>query len=113
MAEREHLLARENDTHRALERLRRHHGEKQLVLRPQTRAERAADVRRDHAHVVLVEAEDLAHVIARVHDALRLVVNRDPAGAFPHHGRRVHFHRVVVLEGMAVFGFVPHRRRLR
>ena len=33
IAEREHLIARQRDTHRALELERRHHGEKELVLR--------------------------------------------------------------------------------
>ena len=43
VAEGEHLVARQFDPDRALQLQRRHDGEEQLVLRPQARAEGAAD----------------------------------------------------------------------
>ena len=40
IAERVHLLARQHDTNRTLQRPRRQHGQNHLILRPQARAER-------------------------------------------------------------------------
>ena len=73
----------------------------------QRRAEGAADERRDHAHVVLGQAEHVRDDRACVPDPLRLVPERQPI-AVPRGDGRVHLDRVVMLARMHIGGVHPH-----
>ena len=71
----DHLLPRERNPDRALQADGGHRGQEQLILRPQPATEGAADEGRQDPHLVLGEAEDIAHVVVAVLRALRLVVD--------------------------------------
>ena len=111
MAESVHLLARQHEAHRTLQRAGGEHRQHGLILRPQSRPERAADERRDHAQIVRLQVEDGAEIALHVLHALGLVVDRELAVAVPHHRRRVQFHRIVMLGRDEVFRLVAHRGR--
>ena len=103
-----HLLSRQHQPHRALQRPRGEHCQHHLILRPQSRAESAADKRRDHPYVVRFHVEYAAEIALHVLHALRLVVDRELAVAVPHHRRRVQFHRIVMFDRDEVFRLMAH-----
>ena len=107
MREAEHLPARHLHPHRPLKLERRHHRQEKLILRTQRRPERAADERRDDPHLAAREAEDVGDVELAVVRSLRLVVDRQAAVRLVDHRRGVHLHRIVMLERLEIFGFVP------
>ncbi len=111
IAEPVHLLAGQHEPHRALQLLRREHGQHHLILRTQARAERAADERRHDAHIVRVHAEYAADIALHVLHALRLVVDRQLAVAVPPHRRGKQLHRIVMLDRDEIFGLVAHSGR--
>src|SRR5262249_20388350 len=73
MAERDRLLAAQRPPHRALERARRQHGQRQFILRAQSGSESTSDVGRQHAHFVARHPEHAGNVVAAVLRSLRLV----------------------------------------
>jgi len=77
-------------------------------LRTQPRAERAADKRRHHAHIVRLYLEHAAQIALHVLHALGLVIDRELAVAVPHHRRGIQLHRIVVLDRDVIFGLVAH-----
>ena len=109
IAERKHLLAGQRHPHRALERVRRQHGERQFILRAQSGSESASDVGRQHAHFVARHPEHAGHVVAAVLGSLRLVEDGNAVVALPHCRRREWLHWIVVLDRHAIFRFDPHR----
>ena len=106
----EHLLARQLDAHRTLQRQGRHHREEKLVLGSQSRAEAAANEGRHDPHIVLRQPEDAGDIGLAVLHALRLVVDGELAVLAPDHRRRMRLHRVVELRRDRVFASDPHRR---
>ncbi len=74
VAEPIHLLARQDETHRAFQRQRPQHGQHYLILRAEPCAERTADERRYHAQRLLVE--HAAQIALHVLHALRFVIDR-------------------------------------
>ena len=109
VAEPIHLLAGQHDTHRALQRERRKHGEHHLILRAQPGAEGAAHERRHDPHIIRLDAEHVAYIALYVLHALRLVVDRELAATVPDHRRGIQFHRVVMLDRDIVFALVARR----
>ena len=109
VAERIHLLARQHDAHRALQRARRQHRQHHLELRAQARAEAAAHEGRHDAHVLRLHAEHAAEIPLHVLHALGLVVDRELAAALEDHRRGIELHRVVMLDRNEIFGLVAHR----
>ena len=107
----EHLVAAEHDAHRTLQLHRRHDRQEQVIVRPQRRAEAAAEIRHDHPYLGGGNAEDAVDIGLAVLRPLRLVVHDDALVAIPDDGGGVHLHRVVVLVGDAVFGFDAGGRR--
>ena len=108
IAQRIHLLPRQHDTHRALQRARREHRQHHLKLRPQPRAETAAHERRHDAHILRLHAEHAAEIALHVLHALGLVVDRELAVALEDHRRGIELHRVVVLDRNVVLALVAH-----
>ena len=111
VAQRIHLLARQHDAHRALQRARRQHRQHHLILRAQARAESAAHEGRHDAHILRLHAEHAAEIPLHVLHALGLVVDRELAAALEDHRRGIQLHRVVMLDRNEVFGLVAHRGR--
>ena len=100
----EHLLARHDNAHRALQVLGGQRGQIDVVLRTQAGTEGTADIFVLHAHIGLVEAEHARQIGLDVLCALGFVVDGDLAVAFPMHGGRVHLHRIVVMRPQLVGG---------
>ena len=111
IAQRVHLLARQHEAHRALQRARRQHRQHHLKLRAQARAEAAAHEGRHDAHILRLHAEHAAEILLHVLHALGLVVDRELAARLEDHRRGIELHRVVMLDRHVVFGLVAHRGR--
>ena len=107
VAEPVHLPACQHEPYRSLELKRA----ETLPARPgiagAARTECAAHKLRHHAHIVRLLFEHAAEIALDVLHALRLVIDRELAVAFPHRGRSKQFHRVVVLGRDEIFGLVP------
>ena len=106
VAEPVHLLARQHQPYRALQRQRAQRGQHDLILRTEPCAERAADVRRYHAQLVRLLVEHAAQIALHVLHALGLVIDRQLAAAVPHHGGGKQLHRVVMLGRDEILGLV-------
>ena len=103
-----HLLTREDEANRPLQRYGAEHRQHHLILRSQTGAETAAHERPHDAHVVRLLVEHAAQIALHVLHALRLVVDRQLAARVPHRGRRIELHRIVVLGGNEVFRLMAY-----
>ena len=111
MAESVHLLARQHEAHRTLQRAGRQHRQHGFILRPQprnrTRRRRTARSRADRPASGRRWRRDSAARSARPGSC------RGPwlAVAVPHRRRRVQFHGIVMLGRDEVFRLVAHRGR--
>ena len=103
VAEREHLLPGQRHTHRALERAAPPSPPvRQLILRAQARAERAADISRENSDLLFLESKDLLHIGLTVLRALGLVVDVQAAIGLIQHRAGMRLHRIVMLDRRAV-----------
>ena len=105
MAEGEHLLARQRDSHRAFQFARRHDREKQLILRAQTRPNAPPTNGETTRTASVRQPEHLADVCLVVLHPLRFVIDGHGAVMFPDDGRRERLHRIVMFNGHVVFRF--------
>ncbi len=104
----EYTLARQHDPHRPAGELRRG-GREDLVVPQALPAEAAADIGRDHADLLFLQAEHARdRRRSRVHDLAR-VMDGKPVG-LPRDRRGVQFDRVVVLARRTVGAVDNHRR---
>ena len=105
-----HLLPRERDPDRAIQRDGGHRRQEQLILRPEPGAEGAADEGGHDAHLVLGEAEDIAHIAVAVLRALRLVIDGQAFVFVPTRRAAQAFHGIMVLHRRAIFVRFADRR---
>ena len=84
----EHLRPREPELHRSSHHAGRERGKDDMRPRPEPRPERAADVGREHADVVLGQPEDLRERLADTVGPLGRVVDRKPVAVPSGDGRK-------------------------
>ena len=108
IAEPVHLPTGQHQTRRALQRQRTQHRQHHLILRSQPCTEPTANERRDNAHIVRFLGEHAAQIALYVLHALGLVIDRELAAAVPPHRGGKQFHRIVMLGGNEIFGFMTH-----